>query len=253
MRTLWKILVGAVIALVIILAVGLWWLSRSLGPLVASAVRTHGPEITGVSVQLDGVNISPFNGTAELRGLVIGNPEGFHAGQALSLGEFSAAINLRSLNSDVIVIERIVIVKSDITYELGPGGSNLQAIERNVDRYAGKSGSSSAPTKTTGAQKGGGKKFLIRDLVIKDATVEMSAAVLQGKALTVPLPELHLRDIGRESNGATAGEVVKQVLGALIKSVSGAVAKAANIGGVKEGLQKGAGSAGGFFKGLLKK
>ena len=108
MQTLWKALIGIAIALALILAGGLWWLSRSLGPLAASAVRTYGPEITGVSVHLDDVSITPFSGTAELRGLVVGNPEGFHADHALSLGELSAAVSLRSLLGDVIVIKRIV-------------------------------------------------------------------------------------------------------------------------------------------------
>jgi len=250
MQTLWKALIGIAIALALILAGGLWWLSRSLGPLAASAVRTYGPEITGVSVHLDDVSITPFSGTAELRGLVVGNPEGFHADHALSLGELSAAVSLRSLLGDVIVIKRIVIVKPDIIYELGPGGSNLQAIQRHVDRYAKSSGS--APAKAAAPKKEGGKKLLIRDLVIKDATVRLRAAVLQGKALTVPLPDLHLHDIGKESNGASAGEVVNQVLRALTKSVTGAVAQA-NLDGVAEELQKQAGAVGGLLKGLLKK
>jgi uncharacterized protein involved in outer membrane biogenesis len=250
MTTLWKVLIGLVIALALILAVGLWWLSRSLGPLVASAVRTHGPEITGVSVRLDSVAIAPFSGTAELHGLVMGSPEGFHADHALSLGDFSAIVDLRSLLSNVILIRRIDIVQPDITYEFGPGGSNLQAIQRNVNHYAGAGGSS--PAKEPGPQKGGGKKFVIRDLVIKEATVHVSASVMQGKALAVPLPDLHLHDIGKESNGATAGEAVKQVLGALTNSVTAAVAKG-NLGNVEEKLQQGAGSAGGFLNGLMKK
>jgi len=250
MTTFWKVLIGITIALALFLAGGVWWLSRSLGPLVASAVRIHGPEITGVSVRLDSVAITPFSGTAELRGLVIGNPEGFHADYALSLGDFSAAVNLRSLLSDVIVIRRIVIVKPDIIYEFGPGGSNLQVIQRHVNRYSEASGS--APAKAATPKKSGGKKLLIRDLVIKNASVEVSASVMQGKVLTVPLPDLQLHDIGKESNGATAGEAVEQVLGALTKSVSTAVAKA-NLGRIEEKLQQGAGSAGGLLKGLLKR
>jgi len=250
MRTLWKILFGAVIALVLILAAGLWWLSHSLGPLVASAVRTHGPEITGVTVRLDSVSIAPFSGTASLHGLVIGSPGGFHADHALSLGKFSMTLNLRSLLTNVIVVKRIVIIKPDIMYEIGPGGSNLQAIQRNVDHYTGSSGS--APAKAPETPQGGGKKFVIRDLVIKDATAEVSTPVLQGKTLSVPLPDLHLHGIGQASNGATAGEAVRQVLGALTKSVTAAVTKA-DLGGATESIKKGVGSVGGMLNGLLKK
>jgi hypothetical protein len=252
MKTLSRILIAAAIILAVALAVGTWWLSRSLGPLVVSAVRTYGPRITGVAVRLDGVDISPFSGTAELRGLVIGNPGGFHADHALSLGEFRMTVALQSLRSDVIVIKRIVIVKPDITYELGPGGSNLQAIQRNVNRNTGSSSAAPAKEPATGRQSGSGKKVVIDDLVIKDATAHVSASLMQGQALAVPLPDLHLRNIGRESNGATAGEVVKQVLGALTKSVTTAVTKA-DLGGTTESIKKGAESVGGMLKGLLKK
>jgi hypothetical protein len=250
MKTFWKVLFGAVIVLAVAVAGGLWWLSHSLGPLVASAIRTKGPEITGVAVRIDNVAIAPFSGTASLHGLVVGSPGGFHADHTFSLGDFSLELNLRSLLTDVIVIKRIEIAKPDIMYEIGPSGSNLKAIQQNVDRYTARSGS--APANTPEAPQGGGKKFVIRDLVITDATAEVSTPVLQGRTLSVPLPDLHLHDIGQASNGATAGEVVRQVLGALTKSVTAAVAKA-DLGGAAESIKKSTESIGGMLKGLMKK
>lgn len=217
---------------------------------MATTIRTFGPEITGVAVRIDGVDIEPFKGTAALHGLVVGNPKEFKTDHALSLGEFSMRLKLRSLLSDVIIIKQIVIAKPEVTYEIGADGSNLAAIQRNVDRYVGSSGARPAE-EPTARRDHGGKKLVIQDLVIKDATAHVSAAFLQGKKVAVPLPELHLQNIGQESNGATAGEAVKQVLGAVTKSVTGAVA-ALNLGGATESLQEGAGSVGGFIKGLLK-
>jgi putative membrane protein len=40
---------------------GLWWLYHSLGPLVATTIRTIGPEITGVAVRIDHVDINTMN------------------------------------------------------------------------------------------------------------------------------------------------------------------------------------------------
>jgi len=135
MTTRLKILSGLVIAFILVALGGILWLSYELGPLVATAVRTFGPDITGVSVHLDGVDIAPLRGTAMLRGLVVGNPKGFHAEQALSLGEVSMTLALRSVFSDVIVIKRMSIIKPELTYEFGSDGSNLATIQRNVDRY----------------------------------------------------------------------------------------------------------------------
>ena len=42
--------------------------------------------------------------------------------------------------------------------------------------------------------------------------------------MTVPLPDIHLQDIGKKVNGATPGEVAKAIIIALNKSVLKAVA-----------------------------
>jgi hypothetical protein len=252
MTTRAKVISGTLLILALLAGGGLWWLYHSLGPLVATTVRTFGPEITGVAIQLDAVDIQPLKGIAELRGLVVGNPKEFKTDHALSLGQFSVTLALRSLLSDVIVIKQILIVKPEVTYELGASGSNLAAIQRNVEKYAGSGGAKDQPEKASSAKsEGGGKKLVIKDLFIKDATANVSAAILQGKAVSVPLPDLHLENIGQASNGASAGEVVQEVFGAITKSVTNAVA-ALNLGGAAESVQEGAGSVGEFFKGLLK-
>ena len=252
MTTRSKVLAGTAIALVLIVGGALWWLYNSLGPLVATTIRTLGPEITGVSIRLDAVDIQPFKGTAELRGLMVGNPKEFKTDHALSLVELRMNLKLRSLLSDVIVIRRILIVKPEVTYEFGASGSNLAAIQRNVERYAGTLGAKDQAAMESSPKKdAGGKKLVIQDLLIKDATANVSAAFLQGQKVSVPLPDLHLENIGQESNGASAGEVVSEVFGALTKSVTGAVA-ALNLSGAAEGVQEGAGSVGKFFKELLK-
>jgi hypothetical protein len=252
MTTRAKVLAGTAVALLLVLAGGLWWLYHSLGPLVATAVRTLGPEITGVAIQLDHVDIQPFKGTAELRGLVVGNPKEFKTDHALSLGEFSMNLKLRSLLSDVIVIRRILIVKPEVTYEIGANGSNLAAIQRNVERHAGSPGAQDQPATESNAKNGsGGKKLVIQDLVIKGATANVSAAFLRGKTVSVPLPDLHLENIGQESDGASAGQVVKEVFGAITTSATRA-ATALTMEGAAESVQEGAGPVGKLFKGLFK-
>jgi hypothetical protein len=252
MTTRAKVLTGTLIIFALVVGGGLWWLYHSLGPLVATTVRTFGPEITGVAIRLDSVDIQPFKGLAELRGLVVGNPKGFKTDHALSLGEFSMNLKLRSLLSDVVVIRRILIVKPEVTYEIGANGSNLAAIQRTVERYAGSPGAKDQPATESNAPKdSGGKKLVIQDLVIKDATANVSAAFLRGKTVSVPLPDLHLENIGQESDGASAGQVVKEVFGAITTSATRAVT-ALTMEGAAESVQEGAGSVGQFFKGLLK-
>jgi hypothetical protein len=241
-----RVLIGAAIALILALGGGVWWLSHSLDSLVASAIRTFGPEITGVAIHLDRVTIEPMDGRAALHGLVVGNPTGFKTDHALSLGEISMTLDLDSLTKDVIIIKQISIVKPEITYELGAGGSNLDAIQRNVDRYVTQHGGAAQRTERTS-----GTKIVIEDLYITSATAHVSAALVPGSRTSAPLPDLHLRDIGKRSGGATAGEVVKQVLGALTQSVTRTIASR-GLGGTIDTLTKGAGSTMDTLRGLLR-
>ncbi|MFZ5861560.1 MAG: hypothetical protein ACOYXR_01725 [Nitrospirota bacterium] len=242
-----KVLIGAVITAVVAGAGGMWWLAHSLDAIVASAIRTMGPRITGVSVDLEGVTIAVREGRATLHGLVVGNPEGFKTDQAFSVGEVSLTLALDSLGHDVILIKRIAIEQPEVTYELGPGGSNLDAIQHNVDRYVG--GRAGGPKQTTGPDNG--TKFVIEDLSIRGAKATVGTSVVRTSTVAVPIPDVHLRDIGKRSGGATAGDVVKQIVGALTRNVTREVAKQ-SLGGAVESLKGNAGATMDTLKGLLR-
>jgi len=242
-----KILLGIAVVVLLGIAGGVWWLYSSLDSVVASAIRKYGPEITGVSVKLSSVKIVPADGTASLRGLVVGNPKDFKTDHALSLGEISMKLDIGSLTKDVVLIKEISIIKPDVSYEYAPGGSNLDVIQRNVNNYvAEKTGG-----KSESRDKGSGKKFIIENLYVKEGKAEVSAEILKGKKVSVSLPDLHLRDIGKKSNGATAGEVTKQVLGAITQSATKATSSL-NLGATVETIKKSTESAGEKVKGMFK-
>ncbi|MDH4185667.1 MAG: hypothetical protein OEV08_01600 [Nitrospira sp.] len=214
-----KLLLGIALLLLIGLAGGVWWLYSSLDSQVASAIRTYGPKITGVPVSLTSVHIDLADGSAALRGLVVGNPPNFKTNHALSLGEISMKLDIGSLTKDVIRIKEISILKPSVTYEYALGGSNLDIIQRNIDTYvASHVGGKSAAKRTEP-----GKKLVIEHVYIKNGVATVGAETLNVKTTSVPLSELHLKDIGKKSNGATAGEAVKQILGALAQRATASV------------------------------
>jgi len=253
MKTRTKVLLGIAGVLLLAIGAGTLWVYYALGPLMATTIRTFAPNITGVTVRLDKVDLAPLKGTVDIRGLVVGNPEGFQTEHALSLGEINMTVRLRSIFSPVIVIEHILIDKPDIIYEIGGAGSNLDAIQQHVDRYVAEHfGGGTPKVKESAGPKNDGKKVVIEKLLIKRAMVHVSATILQGKDMAVPLPDLRLQDIGKDSNGATAGEAVKQVLGALTKSVGTAVATL-HLGDAAGTAKEGTGSILKTIKGLIKK
>ena len=216
------------------------WLASSLDSLVKSAIETYGPQITGVSVKVGSVSLSPTSGQGTIKGLRLGNPAGFKTGYALVLSEISVTLDPASLARDVILIREILVSGADANYEKAGNTTNLETIQRNVDAYMRKFG---------GGQPAAGnpqKKMIIDSLVIRSSKVNLTAGLTGGSTITTPIPDVRLRDIGRKSGGATAGEVVRQVVGALTASVTRAAASA--LGALRKGAGKAVDSARGIFR-----
>ncbi|OQW34760.1 MAG: hypothetical protein A4E19_17745 [Nitrospira sp. SG-bin1] len=226
---------------------GLWWMYNSLDAQIASAIRRYGPDITGVPVSLSDAKTDLVDGRAALHGLVVGNPEGFRTAHALSLGEISMTLDIGSLTTDVIRIKELTLIKPEITYEYAGGGSNLDVLQRNIERSIGRQDDK----RKNSRESESGKKLVIEHLYIKNGTARVSVELLDGDAVQVPIPDMHLRDIGKKSNGTTAGEATRQVLGSLVPQVSTAVASlGVNVAG--KTIQKGMETATQTIKDLFK-
>ncbi len=74
------------IVLALVLGIGVFVL-MTLGTGIKTVVETLGPEMTQAQVTLSSAKISLLSGDGRLKGLVIGNPEGFDTENAFALGE----------------------------------------------------------------------------------------------------------------------------------------------------------------------
>jgi hypothetical protein len=161
---------------------------------------------------------------------------------ALNLGEISVFIDPTTITGGTIVIKEIIIGSPEITYELGSGGSNIGAIQKNVENYLGSSDDSGTTTSAAAESDddGEGTKIIIENLIIRGGKIKVSAT----------LPDIHLKDIGKEEDGATPGDVVNKIVASLKEGIGTGVAGldlGALLGGVgdaaktaTEGLKSGA-------------
>ena len=78
-----------------------------LDGIVKKGVETVGPKITGVSIKLDEMHIILLAGSAKVKGLVVGNPEGYKTPTAISVGLAEVSVNPFSIMSDKIVVHSI--------------------------------------------------------------------------------------------------------------------------------------------------
>ncbi len=225
MKRLFVIGGGALGLIVLIVVVILFYVVSSLDPLIKAAVEKYGSEFTQVEVTLKEADVSVTSGKGALRGLSIGNPQGFKSERAFSLGEISLALDIGTVTQDTIVIKEVVISAPEVTYEIGPQGNNISAIQRNVDASLGKGKGKPETNEQKGAAKdeSAGPKLVIEHLYIRNGKVKVSSTLVQGQKLSALLPEIHLTGIGKKSGGATPGEVIKQVIGAMGQSTTKAV------------------------------
>lgn len=246
-----KWIVRIILGLVALVIIALALVFFNLNSIVKKGVETVGPQLTKTDVRLGSATLSPMNGNGELNKLFVGNPEGYKTPAAIEVGNVKVEVKLRSVMSDTIVIDSVNIQAPEITFEGGLTGNNLSQLLKNLD---------GAPDDVKTAPKGkssseGGKKFFVKDVVINGGKIHVSVTGLGGKAMTVPLPPIHLTNIGSEENGVTAAQLCKEILKPLLTSATKAGLDAVtNLGsGLKNLGTEQTGKAVDGIKGLFKK
>lgn len=191
-----------------------------LGSVVKAGVEKVGPLVTQVPVKLDSANVSIFNGSGQLKGFELGNPQGFKTPNAIKVGTVGVAINPGSVFSDKIVVHSIRVEAPEITYETDLKGNNLSKILENVQSVAGK-----GPANQPGEAGKKPKKLQVDEFVISGGKINMSATMLGGRSATLPLPEIKLANLGQGADGITPVELTEKAMNAIVSGTLKAVAE----------------------------
>lgn len=237
------LLIIAVVLLVFIIAVVVV-AAAYLGPIVKVGIENIGPPMTKVPVTVDAVSVSPLAGSLQVKGLVVGNPPGYNTLYAISVGTVSVKVDPWSLLSKKVIIHSIRLVSPQITFEGGLLGNNLGRILSNVNAASRNPSSSAQAPVHPGSKPAANVE--IDDFLVTGAKVHVSPTGLGGRELTLPLPDIHLTDLGKNGAGLTPVEMTRIILGAItadtVKSVSSSIADLKNGVRTLEGsFDKGAG------------
>jgi hypothetical protein len=268
-----KKIIIAVVAVVIVIGVGLYFLYSNIGPIIKAAIEKYGSEATQSQVSVKSVTLSASSGQGTITGVIVDNPKGFTAPRAFELGSIALTVDTGTITRNPIEIKSVEIQAPRVTYEQGTSGNNLQTLQKNVQQYAGGSPSartpsggskpptgnaaSPSPASTSAAQPE--RKLIIDRLDVVNGEVTVTATLLQGRTLKTKLPDIHLTDIGKKEGGATPAQVAQLVVAAISEQAAKAGAaelqkSLGNIGGAaQEQLQKVAPGVGDQLKGLLGK
>lgn len=259
-----KIILGLGIGILVLLVVAILLVGVFLGGIVKVGMETIGPKITQTSLTVSSVNISLLSGSAGVNGLVLGNPDGYKAPQAISVGKASVSLAPGSLLSDKIVIRSIEVRDAEITFEGNPfGANNLTKIMANVNSLtpAADQAATNTPAAAAPGAKKPAKKLEVDDFVISGAKVHASLSGIPGlskQEISLPLPDIHLTDLGKGTDGITAADLTQKVLSAITTGTISALASSVtdlgkNLTGAAADAAQSAGKAAGAGVDSVKK
>lgn len=212
------VLVGliCVVVLGIILA---YLLYSNLDSIVAEAIRTWGPEVTGTKVSVEKVQLDLQAGSGSIEGFSIANPPGFPDSPMIGFGEFTLGIDYSTIGANPIVINNLVIDSPNIHYiKPAEGKGNLDILKDNLESF-GKKPSGTEPT----TPKGPPRKFIIRKMEIRSSHVKAEVSGLKAPIETT-LPSLTFENLGG-NDGASPAEIGKTILTKLADASINSIAK----------------------------
>jgi uncharacterized protein involved in outer membrane biogenesis len=212
----WTIRISLVI--VVLLVAGFVTAAIFLGKAVKKGVETEGPVMTSVDVKLNSADVWLFDGRAQLKGLLVGNPQGYKTDFAIKVGDISVKVKPLSVFSDKVVLTSITIKSPEITIEGGLKNNNLSKIQKNLNA-SGDQSENHASTSGPSSDKKAPRKLQVDELIITGAKLHVNNPLLGGKTLTVSVPDIHLTNLGASSDGITPAELARDVMNELMNKV----------------------------------
>jgi len=206
MKKLLKVIAWIFVALLVILLAHPLW----VGPLVRGAAPKLVNSATGVAFKVERFALNLYTGHFELGLLELGNPAEFQEPRALAVGRLTVDFDTLSALGSTIRIRSVDIGEVFASYVEQAGTNNWQ-------RIAGGGGASEAKEPQAADQpaeaKASGKKVVIDELTVDGVKVRYGKVVL-------PLPiKLVLKDLGKDSGGASFAEIGESIWQALLKAV----------------------------------
>lgn len=212
----------AALLLVAAVAAGIRSLVSNVNTLVADGIVERGSMATGTPVSAEAVFVDPEAGTAGIGRLAVANPEGFSPRPAIVLENLRVELDPDAAASDPLMLTRVVVENVRLLVEQSGGESNLRMLMASVESRA----DNEPPDE-------GSKTLLIDRLEVLGGTATLFLPELDEER-PVTMPEVVMTGIGRESGGAAAASLARQVLEPLIATALESMAAAAEGDGPAE-------------------
>lgn len=199
-----KVILGIIVVLVLIVAVGGFFLYKNMDGLVLNAIESVGSEVTETEVRVGEVKLTLSAGRAELHNLTIANLAGFTEPTIFSLNEIALQIDPLTISDSVIVIDEILLDGALLTLEhKGISETNVEALMDNIQAHT-------SSTSNTSSSNGEMPTFMVRKLSLTNLSMKIVSP--QFKAQTLTLQDIQRTNLGSRTKGLTAGELAQALM-----------------------------------------
>jgi len=202
------------------------YLFMNFGSIAKNVTERVASDTLGVKVSIASLDVSLADKSASVKGLRIGNPDGFSKPHAMSIDNISVALN--SVSRELLSFKDIEVGDTKVFLEVKEGGTNLQAI---------KDGMKTAPSEPKAEPKAEGEaaplKVIIDRFALTNAQLHPSVTLLSEQDLKpIVVPDIILTGIGQKENGVLAREAIAQIWSQVAKTMN----RAAGNAGFLQGL-----------------
>lgn len=215
MKTVFKVLLGLFLLLVVAAVATRWFLSDKLDAYVRDTIVESGSRDLQTGFDVESVSISLRRASAKLEGIRIDNPDGYSDRPVLQVASVLVDFDITTIDDPVLVIEEVTILDPIVNYEINEQGvANLDVLEERIAR------------KSAGAPSSQHDRLLIVDrLDFRGGSITARALREPDQELIFDFPVVFMTDLG-SPNGASPEQLGQQVSTVLVERVMNAAKKA---------------------------
>ena len=230
--------VAVLVAVVLVVATIPLWIS----PVSTGVANSVVPKITGTKFHIERFYVNPWTGAVRINNVKLSNPEGYGDAPAFSLTSLTLDLAITELFSNKLHVKELLIEEPFASYYSHDGVNNIDAILANVDKALGLK--EEKPEEKEKPQM----KVIIDHIRISGTKVKL----MENDVIPpVPIMTIELKDIGKESDGASFDEVWTALSDAFMKGMGSVGDGLGALGGlIGEGAKSLTGALGEGTKGV---
>lgn len=236
-----KKLIGVVLGVVVLALAGAVVFSSQI---VQAAVEKVGSRALGVPVTLENANVGFLSGSFKLQGLKVANLSGFEKDRALSFREVEIQVEPKSLMSNKIVVNKIVVRAPEVFYEGNLKTNNFKEFKKYLEHQKSRSEvsapkSSKAERSVASTSAPSQQKVQIDYVLIEQAAMHaLLKTPVAEREFNLQLPKVEIEGIGNQKEGVDVQQALQTILQPFVMQIEAVALKKIEGEGMNGVLEK---------------